>query len=347
MTDTNTAEREAAYDMIDRFLRNNLSSDEDYAEYSKALDLVLGASLAASAGSTEINGQLYTALNNLFTHLGMEGCITADHAFVWDAMTALKRIDGGVHLDNLAVPVDPDAHRDDMLAAVQLLEDGEWAEHFAKTPIGMRLEDQITKLHGEISANASGESIPDCPVCGDNAKVSLISGMWHCENCHGNRAASAGSEPVAWAIFAENGNIRMWSAKPDQVKTCATETGQKPVPLYADPSPRNGMVLVPREPTPEMLRAGDQKTWALPSLDCWRAMLDAAPANPSPPEGMAGWIASKNQMPPPGVRVFWWDDQSDRVGYDFWAGDDFIWTPPYWMHIPPFPPLPASEAKEL
>ena len=27
-----------AYNMIDRFLRNNLNSDEDYAEYSAALD---------------------------------------------------------------------------------------------------------------------------------------------------------------------------------------------------------------------------------------------------------------------------------------------------------------------
>lgn len=52
--DTNTAERAGAYDMIDRFLRNNISSDEDYAEYSKALDLVLGASLAASAGSEPV-----------------------------------------------------------------------------------------------------------------------------------------------------------------------------------------------------------------------------------------------------------------------------------------------------
>jgi hypothetical protein len=31
--------REAAYDQIDRFLRNNLS-DEDYADYSQALDLI-------------------------------------------------------------------------------------------------------------------------------------------------------------------------------------------------------------------------------------------------------------------------------------------------------------------
>lgn len=50
----------------------------------------------------------------------------------------------------------------------------------------------------------------------------------------------------------------------------------------------------------------------------------------------ATWIASKDQMPPPGVRVFCGDVDSDRVGYDCWAGDDFIWTPSHWMHIPEF-----------
>lgn len=39
-----------------------------------------------------------------------------------------------------------------------------------------------------------------------------------------------------------------------------------------------GWQMVPVKPTPEMLRAGDQKTWVLPALDCWRAMLAAAPA---------------------------------------------------------------------
>ena len=169
----------------------------------RALQLV-----AANAGSPEINGQLYTALNNLFTHLGMEGCITADHAFVWDAMTALKRIDGGVHLDNLAVPVDPDAHRDDMLAAVQLLEGGEWAEHFAKTPIGMRLEDQITKLHNEVAANAGGE-------------------------------------PVAW-MDAERGEVvsAKWLASDEATSDYrAVYT----TPLYTHTSPPEGMVMVPRK----------------------------------------------------------------------------------------------------
>ena len=41
-----------------------------------------------------------------------------------------------------------------------------------------------------------------------------------------------------------------------------------------------GWKLVPIEPTREMLAAGDQKTWVLPSLDCYTAMLAAAPTPP-------------------------------------------------------------------
>lgn len=107
------------------------------------------------------DGHLYAALNDLLTHIGMEGVVTADHPFVLDTMAALKRIDGGVYLDNLAIPTEPDAYRADMLATVILLEDGEWTEHHAKTPLGMRLEDAITKLHNELhAASASGGAAP-------------------------------------------------------------------------------------------------------------------------------------------------------------------------------------------
>lgn len=40
-------ERDAAYDKIDRFLRNNLD-DTDYAEYSEALELVYAAEIGKS-----------------------------------------------------------------------------------------------------------------------------------------------------------------------------------------------------------------------------------------------------------------------------------------------------------
>ena len=46
-------------------------------------------------------------------------------------------------------------------------------------------------------------------------------------------AASAGSEPVAWAIFAEGGNIRLWSKKP-----LLHPSAQ---PLYTHLSPPEGM----------------------------------------------------------------------------------------------------------
>ena len=45
---------------------------------------------------------LYTAINNLLCHIGYEGSIDADHAFVWDAMCALKAIDGGIYGEQFA-----------------------------------------------------------------------------------------------------------------------------------------------------------------------------------------------------------------------------------------------------
>ena len=42
-------------------------------------------------------------------------------------------------------------------------------------------------------------------------------------------------EPVAYAIFAENGNIRLWSTESQHVKRIAQEKGLSLVPLYATP----------------------------------------------------------------------------------------------------------------
>lgn len=61
--------------------------------------------------------------------------------------------------------------------------------------------------------------------------------------------------------------------------------------------------------------------------------LGAAPQ----PAVAAGWIASAEQMPPPGERVFWMDKDSRMVGYDTWMGEDFRWTASHWMRIPPAP----------
>ena len=44
-------------------------------------------------------------------------------------------------------------------------------------------------------------------------------------------------EPVAYAIFAENGNIRIWATEPQHVKRIAEEKGLSLVELYTHPAP--------------------------------------------------------------------------------------------------------------
>lgn len=44
-------------------------------------------------------------------------------------------------------------------------------------------------------------------------------------------------EPVAWAAFADNGNIRIWTAKKGEAKRLSEQVGQTLRPLYAAPQP--------------------------------------------------------------------------------------------------------------
>lgn len=43
--------------------------------------------------------------------------------------------------------------------------------------------------------------------------------------------------PVAYAVFADNGNIRIWCADPIQAETLRMEYGDELKPLYATPQP--------------------------------------------------------------------------------------------------------------
>lgn len=58
--------------------------------------------------------------------------------------------------------------------------------------------------------------------------------------------------PVAWAVFAPNGNIRMWSQDSDPVRKLASDERLELVPLYAI---RDGFALVPVELPKEIMRA--------------------------------------------------------------------------------------------
>lgn len=50
-------------------------------------------------------------------------------------------------------------------------------------------------------------------------------------------APAVQGEPVAYAVFADNGNIRIWSADPIQTETLRLEYGDQVRPLYAAQQP--------------------------------------------------------------------------------------------------------------
>ena len=59
----------------------------------------------------------------------------------------------------------------------------------------------------------------------------------------------------------------------------------------------------------------------------------AALANAEP----TGWIAAKDRMPPPQVRVLGFEPQYNIVDVDMWFGPDFNWGYSYWMPLPAAP----------
>ena len=61
--------------------------------------------------------------------------------------------------------------------------------------------------------------------------------------------------------------------------------------------------------------------------------LRAALANAEP----TGWIAAKDRMPSPQVRVLGFEPQYNIVDVDTWFGPDFNWGYSYWMPLPAAP----------
>jgi hypothetical protein len=73
--------------------------------------------------------------------------------------------------------------------------------------------------------------------CAD-CKAPLLPG-WDCGKCGSFEAEEDDREPepkpVAWAVFAPNGNIRMWSSDSEPVRKLAEREGLPLTPLYAHP----------------------------------------------------------------------------------------------------------------
>lgn len=68
------------------------------------------------------------------------------------------------------------------------------------------------------------------------------------------------AEPVAYAAFAENGNIRVWSRGPGVVEMIAAQ-GCKAVPLYTSPPSDPGTVPVPIELALRLVPKLDARHW--------------------------------------------------------------------------------------
>jgi hypothetical protein len=93
-------------------------------------------------------------------------------------------------------------------------------------------------------------------------------------------------EALAWAAFAENGNVIIWSRRHDEVEPVAAKYGRPVVPVIAYIDGRTagaapaGWKLVPVEPTKDMLDAA-RLQWALTPgnaiEESYAAMMRAAP----------------------------------------------------------------------
>ena len=140
-------------------------------------------------------------------------------------------------------------------------------------------------------------------------------------------SASAGSEPVAYAVFAENGNIRVWATEPQHVKRIAAEQGLKLVKLYTHPSPPEGMAgwISVMERLPEWAARDD--------TPCFINGKEVPPTLTSETVVVAlkgGGVRTDKLTTIEGKSDGWWHTYGERVVA--------------WQKTPA---LPASEAKEL
>jgi hypothetical protein len=94
-------------------------------------------------------------------------------------------------------------------------------------------------------------------------------------------------EALAWAAFAENGNVIIWSRRRDEVEPVAAKYGRPVTPIIAYIDGRtagtvDGWRLVPMVATKDMLHAGmrhfhDKPEPASKAWEAYRDMIAAAP----------------------------------------------------------------------
>ena len=91
-------------------------------------------------------------------------------------------------------------------------------------------------------------------------------------------------QPMVWAIFAENGNCRMWTPDKSHAEATAKDISLQVTPLYAAPQPAAQAAPVDAAKLPSPANAGaapkclnlnDQAMWVLGWNECLDAARDA------------------------------------------------------------------------
>ncbi|WP_308872364.1 DUF551 domain-containing protein [Klebsiella variicola] len=173
----------------------------------------------------------------------------------------------------------------------------------------------------------------------DDERIMAIEGIHNCERC-GDEGWVVGEMGITRCACGQADNSPVIGIDPASGPDCSVEV------RYVAPP---GYVMVPKEPTEEMLQASYREA-AVYSPTAYRAMIAAAPQLPSSePAAVPGkWIPVSERMPIPGVDVlvakefFGPGDWRRKVGHvrhedGGWNIYGASWEPTHWMPLPATP----------